>query len=88
MEIVKTSSQMMDLAAEVAGMLSIDGERNRWHGFDFTEDDGTVLRLAAEDPESGIEVYLLTDRGVEVQHASFGIDNRTSAIAAYVRAAV
>ncbi len=83
----RNSKTMEHLAAEVSGMLASDGRHNRWHGYDFEYESGTV-RLSAEDPEAGLEVHILDEHGVQQVEAHFGSTARMSAIAAFVRASI
>ena len=100
METATTSKQMREVYAELSGqndrlrrILGSDGlpmlaERNAWHGWDFSDEDGTILRIASEDPEGGMDVHVLDERGVLMTSAHFSSEARPSAIALYAQAAV
>jgi hypothetical protein len=94
-----TSKQLREVMAWLTGQtggqrilgatgLPLLSRENEWHGWDLVDEDGTILRLAAEDPEAGMEVHVLDERGVLMTSAHFSSEARSSAIALYAQAAV
>lgn len=56
-------------------------------GYEFRDEDGTLIRIVTEDPEAGLEVYVLDEFGVLMSSARFSDGTSPSAIALYIQAA-